>query len=415
MVGRRRALLIPRARPTYALADLAGAIRAHRDGVERFESELAEHLGLRHAISFPYGRSAIYTTLRALRTARRDVVQPAYNCVGVAHATVKAGYTPLFVDSEADSPNHDFEQMLAVVSMQTAAVFPTSIFGVTFDAATLCAEIRRRNEEALILMDCCQSFDGDFAGRRLIVEGDAALVAFGIGKPMTTLFGGALVTDRDDVARRVREERDRLFSAPSGLASLRTWCYFLGSWVALSGPMVRLTDWLEFSDTLLRRYLLARRTREAIRLPRDNEVHLTAPAAGIGRAQLKRVSSFLNRRCEIARVYAEALGDLPGLDLLDWPPGSSYAIYAARLREPRERNRVLQILRQHGVQGDTVLSYVVPDLDCYRELGYSSDKSPNASSWARSVINLPNHPSMSRTEVNRTVRAVRAAFETSDR
>lgn len=400
--------MIPRVRPSYSLGDLRAALRAPRDAVRTFEHELAAHFGMRHALTFPYGRSAIYSCLRALAPAGGAVVQPAYNCVVVAHATLLAGCRPVFVDAQRNRPNQDADEMVDRVNAETVAVVPTSLFGMTFDAAGLCDAIRHRNGNALVLMDCCQCFDARWGGDLLAAQGDAALVAFGIGKPMTSLYGGALLTNRDDLIEAVRRQRDASFRARPLHSILRRWIYFLASWLALSGPAVSATDFLENADTPLHRYLLKMRARQTIRLPADNQVCMTPMEAAIGTAQLRRVDGFIRRRREVAAIYARELGDTPGLQLLDWPEGSSYAIYAARLNDPSRRQQVLSALRRGGVQGDTTLSYVVPALECYRAAGYG-DAFANAVAWSQSVINFPNHPTMTDQQVSHVVRAVRNA------
>lgn len=393
--------MIPRIRPSYTLADLRAAVLAKPDTVAGFESDLARHFGVPHALVFPYGRSALSTCLRALDLPAGEIVQPAYNCVVVAHATIAAGHRPAFVDVEADSPNQDPNQMIDRITERTAAVVPTSMFGMSFDAPALCAAIRRKNPRALILVDCCQCFTARWQGQLLAGQGDAALLAFGIGKPMTTLFGGALLTARDDLAASVRRYRDSMFRHRSRLGIAKRWLYFLASWGALSGVGIRLTDVLENADTPLHRYLLSLRTRETIRLPDDNEVFMTPMEAGIGRAQLQRLEDFLRQRREIAGLYGENLADTSGVRLLTWPHGSSFAIYAVRLTDPDIRPVVQAGLRQRGIQADTTLSYVVPGLPCYRSEGYEDQSFPRSVAWAMSVLNLPNHPGIKASEALR--------------
>src|SRR5262249_7602074 len=149
---------------------------------------------------------------------------------------------------------------------------------------------------------------------------------------------------------------------------------------------------------------------EAIRLPADNSARMLPMEAAIGCAQLGRIGAFLRRRREIAATYARTLNGLPGLELLDWPEGSSYAIYAGRVRTPETRAGALAAMRQRGVQGDTTLSYVVPGLACYQARGYETAAFPNALAWSRRVINLPNHPTMTARDVSRVVSVARALF-----
>lgn len=109
-------------------------------------------------------------------------------------------------------------------------------------------------------------------------------------------------------------------------------------------------------------------------------------------------------------MYAKELADIPGLELLPWGDGASYAIYAARLTQANRRQSFLDSLRNAGVQGDTVLNYVVPDLECYRAHNYSGDAFPNALNWSQRVVNLPNHPTMTQTAVSRVIDAIKRYF-----
>jgi dTDP-4-amino-4,6-dideoxygalactose transaminase len=336
-----------------------------------------------------------------------EVIQPAYNCVVVAHASFVAGYNPVFVDALPDSPNQDPEQMIDRTTSRTVAAIPTSIFGMNFDAANLSEAIRRRNKNATIFIDCCQCFDARWNGKMLAGCGDGAFLAFGIGKPMTSLYGGAFLTSQESLAQSVRRYRNATFTRRSGMAGMMRWLYFVASWVALSVPFVRFTDALVNADTALKSYLMTLRSREAIRLPADNQTMMLPMEAAIGQEQLSRVSTFMRRRREIAQIYEREFAGLPEVQLLPWTEGSTYTIYSIGLKRPEDRVRILASLRKRGIQGSTILDYVIPGLDCYREKGNSSDLFPSAGNWAASILNLPNHPSMTEKQVQTVVGVVR--------
>ncbi|MFQ5455909.1 MAG: DegT/DnrJ/EryC1/StrS family aminotransferase [Nitrospirota bacterium] len=402
--------MIPRCSPSYSLDELQGAFRHSPDVVELFEKELAAYFNMKYAITFPYGRSAIYACLQALELSGNEVIQPAYNCVVVAHATVKAGFRPVFVDTLPNDPNQDMEKMIEKVGFNTAAVIPTSIFGMSFDAVQLCKEIRRKNPNTFILTDCCQSFNAQWKGNLLVREGDAAILAFGIGKPMTSLFGGALLTNRADIILTVKRYRDRVYTKPDIFRSFKRLTYFLASWIAFSGPCVNLTNFLESSSNPLQWYLKRFRTREAIKLPRDNQFLLTKLEASIGCIQLRKVKQFMDRRSEIASRYNLALAHIPYLKLLDWTKGSTYAIYSARFTRPEKRGEILSKLIKKGIQCGTVLNYVVPALSCYQEIGYSGLEFPHAMAWADSVINFPDHPTMTDKHIQYCINTISKTF-----
>jgi perosamine synthetase len=403
----RQTEMIPASRPNYSYRELAASVFHNGGVVEDFERELASHFGLRHAITFPYGRSALYAALKAIDRPGGEVVQPAYNCVVVAHATFLAGCNPVFVDALPDSPNQVPEQMIDRTTSRTAAVIPTSIFGMNFDAAALSEAIRRRNKDTLIFIDCCQCFDARWNGEMLAGCGDGAFLAFGIGKPMTSLYGGAFLTNRESLAQSVLRYRNATFTRRSGMAGVMRWLYFLASWGALSVPFVRFTDALVNTDTPLKSYLMTLRSRESIRLPADSETMMLPLEAAIGKEQLRRVSTFMRRRKEIADIYEREFAGLPEIELLPWTEGSTYTIYSIKLRRPEDRVRILASLRKWGIQGSTILNYVIPGLECYSEKGYSTGLFPHAGNWAASVINLPNHPSMNGRQVQTIVDAVR--------
>jgi dTDP-4-amino-4,6-dideoxygalactose transaminase len=402
--------MIPSNKPSYSFRDLHAALSHDSRTVDCFERELAVYFDFQYAITFPYGRSALYATLRALGKPKGEVVQPAYNCVVVAHATVTAGHQPVFIDASAAAPNQDADRMVEAVGPRSVAVIPTSLYGIAFDAEGLYGEIRRRNRDACILVDCCQAFGARWDGRLLMHACDGALLAFGIGKPMTTLNGGALLTNRSDLAASVYSFREQYYRSQSIIAAFQRLFYFVASWAALSPSMTALTDFLMNADTPLRRYLRRLRAREEIRLPEDNEVLMLPMQAAIGRQQLHRLSGFMKRRREIAESYSQAFQKLPHLTLLPWGEGSTFAIYTVRLRRPEDRNRIVSMMRKHGVQCDTILNYVIPGLDCYRDMGFTSDPFPHARSWSESVLNLANHPSMTDRQVQMVIRAMQETF-----
>jgi len=405
--------MIPRVRPSYTLEDARAIFFPARDALAELERALAQHFGVRDAILFPYGRSAIYAVLRAM-DLRGNVVQPAYNCVVVAHATVTAECAPVFVDCENTNPNQDADAMLDAVNAETAAVIPTSIFGHTFDAPQLVASIRRKNKNAFVLLDCAQAFTTRWQNELLAVQGDAAILAFGVGKAMTTLFGGAVLTMRAEVAARVREWRAHKFSAPTLSHLLLHRIYFAATWAATSEWGTVLTDWVENSGVLKTILFKNLRSREAIRLPKNNQTHLSRAAAALGVTQLMRLDAFLARRRAISEIYARELQSCAEVELPIWADGATHTIYTLRLTEPEMRRAILDGLSRRGVQGGAVLDYVTPDLQCYHERGYERAY-PNARAWAERALNLPNHPSMTDAQAEKCARVLRETLQENQR
>jgi len=97
---------------------------------------------------------------------------------------------------------------------------------------------------------------------------------------------------------------------------------------------------------------------------------------------------------------------LPNIELLNWNEGSTLTIYTIRLKRPLDRPKVISLMRKKGVQCDTILSYVIPGLECYQERGFSAKDFPHARAWSESVLNLPNYPLMTNKQVQKVIRTM---------
>src|SRR5271157_5812409 len=114
--------MIPRLKPFLDRREFLAACSPKRDAVELFEREFALLFGARHAIAFPYGRTALWAIFKALAIEEKEVVIPAYTCSVVAHAVVLSGNIPRFVDITLYDYNMDLSKVEGVINDRTAAV-----------------------------------------------------------------------------------------------------------------------------------------------------------------------------------------------------------------------------------------------------------------------------------------------------
>lgn len=171
--------------------------------VEAFERELAEYLGVRHAIGVANGTDAITIALRALGVGPGDeVVCPSFTFYATVEATVSAGATPVYCDVDPETMCVTAETVRAAVTPRTKAIVAVHLFGNVAPMAEL------RELGLPVLEDAAQATGARLGGVRAGALGDAATFSFFPSKNLPCLGdGGAVTTDDDDVATAVRRLR----------------------------------------------------------------------------------------------------------------------------------------------------------------------------------------------------------------
>ncbi len=394
--------MIPRLKPDLGWRELRAALRMPGAGdVERFEQAFAREMGQRHAIAFPYGRTGLMLLLDALGLRGREVVCPAYTCIVVPHAIVYAGCEPVFVDCAEGSFNMDLDAAEATINDRTGALIATSLFGYPVDLDRL-DRIRQRHPELDVIQDCAHSFAAEWRGRPVHRQGAAAIFGLNVSKLMTSIFGGMVTTDDDDLAARLRARAAARLRPSTWRKSLRRLGYLLAAYPTFSRGGYGLVNGLE------RLGLLASFVRYydegEIDMPADHLEAMTAVEARVGRAQLRRYREIVAARRSRARRYDESARDLPGLDL---PPLVEGATYSHYVPVTEQRADLLRRARRHGVQLGEVVEYTVPSMRAYRDRAGSTGTFPVSERYSRQVVNLPIHAGMTPAALERTVRVLR--------
>ncbi|MDQ2105349.1 DegT/DnrJ/EryC1/StrS family aminotransferase, partial [Azospirillum isscasi] len=391
--------MIPRLRPPFSLSSLLRAALPADDAVEeRFERAFAEAFGFSHGLFFPYGRSALYALLKGLGWADREVLCPAYTCSVVPHAIVLSGNRIRFADSGINHFNVSPDALATALRPETAMVVLTPLFGYPLDRAACHAAIAARAPGAFVLYDLAQGFGAQDADGLQAAGADAALFSFGIGKMMSTFYGGMLLLKDKTVHEAVRDYRNRHFAPalPQGAGLL---LYGLATWLAFREPALTVVDRLEHGTSLLDRFTKYYYATDRPRLPEDALVRPTRLQSRLGLRELAHYQARVEARRAIARHYEERLG-CEGVAVFGHSATPTYSVFPLAVADPHSARRALAA---RGIQVGTLIDYACPDLPGYE---LHAGTGPRARVWGRSMINLPNWPGMSRPAADRTVDAL---------
>jgi dTDP-4-amino-4,6-dideoxygalactose transaminase len=336
---------------------------------DRFETEFARHLQVDrpHVRSLNCCTEGLFQAMPLLGIGPGDeVVLPSISFVGAGHAVMAAGATPVFCDVDPRTLNATAETIAEKVTPRTRAALVLHYGGLPCDLDAMTALLS--NKRIALIEDSACSVASTYRGRRCGTFGDIGLWSFDAVKLLSTGDGGMI------------------YCRDAGLAQHAERLLYLG----LTTPTGFASDaqerWWEFDAV------------SPARRAATNDI-----AAAIGLEQLRKLSSFVQRRKDIHAFYDRALA---GLAWLRTPPAlpahseSSYYMYWVQT-PPGVRDRLARCLKERGIY--TTFRY----LPLHRLPLYGAhDRLPQAEEVAETTLCLPIHQRLSRNDLERVVDAV---------
>ncbi|HLC41817.1 MAG TPA: aminotransferase class I/II-fold pyridoxal phosphate-dependent enzyme [Methylomirabilota bacterium] len=375
-----RTSLLPYARQTIEADDVAAVSEALTSDwitqgpvVARFEEALAAFGGVAHAVVFSSGTAALHAACWAAQIGPGDdVITTPLTFAATANAIVSQGARPVFADIDPRSLNVDPEAVMRKATARTRAILPVDFAGLPCDYDWLLSLARDRGW--IVIADAAHSLGGAYRDRPVGAIADMTVFSFHPAKSITCGEGGAVLTDRADLAERLRRVRHH------GIRYLdpqRPWRYEIEQ----PGQNYRLTDF----------------------------------QSALGLSQLKKLEVFWMARSRLARRYRELLSGARFLELPALPQGVRHAwhLFVVLLRSERlsaDQDLILQTLRAEniGVQLHYSLIYHHP---FYRKrFGYEPGLCPLAESVERRLMTLPLFASMSEADQDDVLRALEKVF-----
>ncbi|MCD8483580.1 MAG: aminotransferase class I/II-fold pyridoxal phosphate-dependent enzyme [Verrucomicrobia bacterium] len=243
-----------------------------------FENEIAQLVGVHHAVAVTSGTAALHLALRVLDIGPGDEVwSPTLTFVGAVNPIVYQGATPVFLDSDPVTWNLDAQLVAeqlnarAKINRLPKALIVVHLYGQTADMDPICDVCRHYG--VTIVEDAAEAIGATYKGRQAGSLGDIAILSFNGNKIVTTSGGGMVLSNRQDWVDRAHHLGTQ--AREPGMAYLHKDI----------GYNYRLSNLL----------------------------------AGVGRAQLKQLDYFIARRRAVFERYRQALGDLPGIQFKEEP------------------------------------------------------------------------------------------------
>jgi len=267
--------------PVIGEEEIAEVVDSMRTGwvgtgpkVQRFEQLLAEYLEVPYCRCVSSCTAALILSLQVLGIGPGDeVLVPAMTFVASANAVEHAGATPVLVDSVPGTGLIDLDAADAAVSTHTKAIMPVHMAGRPVDMDALGALRDRHGLQ--VVEDAAHAIGTEWRGKKIGSFGNLAAYSFYVTKNITSIEGGALVTEDAEVAAEVER-------------------------LALHG--LSLGAWQRFSDQGFRHYEV---------VEPGFKFNMTDVQAALGIHQLPRLDEWILRRAELWDRYDQLLANLP--------------------------------------------------------------------------------------------------------
>ena len=173
--------------------------------VREFEQRIASFVGVRHCVAMCNATVALEIAVRALNL-KGEIIVPAYTFVATAHALQWQEITPVFADIDPLTHNIDVGSIERLITPRTSAIIGVHVWGRACDTQAIEALAARRGLQ--VLYDAAHAFGCSHNGRMIGSFGACEVFSFHATKFLNSLEGGAIVTNNDALADRLRLMRN---------------------------------------------------------------------------------------------------------------------------------------------------------------------------------------------------------------
>src|SRR3954464_14418398 len=331
--------------------------------VERLERDVAQLSHTTHAIGVANGTDAILLALRALNVGNGDeVLTTPFTFFATAGAIHNVGARPVFADIDPDTFNVSTDAIAAELKPSTKAVIAVDLFGqmapieAIMDAAGSVPVV----EDAAQSIGARRKIDG-----RWVMAGEAATVGTFSFFPSKNLGGygdgGMIVTQRDDLATRLRRLRVH--------GGLKTYYH----------------EEVGYNS------------------------RLDALQAAILSAKLPMLSAWSAARRKNAAYYDAAFADVEGVRTPTIDPANE-SIYNQYTLRVAKREELQAHLKDKGIGSAIYYPLSLHLQPCFEYLGYKRGAFPESERATREVISLPVYPELKQSQLDEVIDAVRGFY-----
>jgi len=337
--------------------------------VREFENRLAQFLQVKHVIAMTNATIALEIVARALGLTG-EVIVPSFTFIATAHALQWQHITPVFCDIDPKTHNIDPAKIETLITPRTTGIIGVHVWGRPCEIEAL-TEISNRYGLTL-LFDAAHAFGASYKGRMIGAFGEAEVFSFHATKFFNTFEGGAVTTNNDELAEKLRLMRNFGFAGRDNVIYIGT-----------NGKMHEIT-------------------------------------AAMGLTSLESIDEFIEVNRRNYHSYQQELRDIPGITQIvyDEKEKNNYQYIILEVDESKAgitRDQLVDILWAENVLARRYFYPGCHEMEPYRTLFPEADSLlPETKALTRRVLSLPNGTSVDAEKIRVIGSIIRTAVENSE-
>lgn len=340
--------------------------------IKEFEDALCSYIGCRYCVAVNSGTSALDVAVQSLDLPRdSEIITTPFTFVATSNSIIYNGLKPVFADICNDTFNIDPKDIRRKITKNTKAIIYVDYAGQPCDIQAI-REIA--NEFDLYLIeDACHAIGAEYKNRKVGTFADLTIFSFHPVKHITTGEGGAVVTDNEELYKRMSLLRSHGIDkdAQDRYGPDASWAYDM----KYLGRNYRMTDF----------------------------------QAALGISQLKKLGKFVAKRNELASKYNSLLRDI---DVITLPVTKdkirhSWHLYTILLDDSINRDEFFKYMRNSNIGVN--LHYIPVYRHSYyvANFGFNSDYFPVTENVFKRIITLPLYPMMKLEQLEYVVEKIK--------
>jgi perosamine synthetase len=382
---------------------------------QTLESDFKQYFKTKYAISFESGRTCLYSILSSLNLKPEDeVLIQSYTCVAVPEPILWVNAKPIYVDINPQTLNTSAEDLEKKITKNSKVIIIQHTFGNPAGLKQIIEIAKRHN--LFIIEDCCHALGAEYHDKKVGTFGDVSFFSFGRDKVISSVFGGILVANNEEIGAEIEDFKEKKCRLPS-----KGWVLQQILHPIIFATVKPLYTFLNLGKIILEVSKRLRITSKAVYAEekqgkRPNFILKKLPNAMAMMAlhQFKKLNKLNDHRRDLANFYTKELENEKIQTIKEESNTKNiYLRYTVLTKNPAEIHKEM---RKHNIYlGDWYDRAVAPKGVNYQKIHYNPQACPNAEKAAEMTINLPTHIGISKNDAQQIIKHLKKCLSKSEK